>query len=52
MQLEEEEELSLGTSHWEVLPVLRDFVILSQLQQFLRNELILWDAEGHQVTDL
>lgn len=36
----------LDPVHWEMLPVLRDFLVLPQ------EELVLWDTEGHQGTDM
>lgn len=41
MQLEREEELALDTRYGEMLPALRDFLILSKVQHFLEKELIL-----------
>lgn len=36
----------LDPVHWDMLPVLRDFLVLPQ------EELVLWDTEGHQGTDM
>lgn len=40
VQLQGEGELVLGPMHWEMLPVLMDFLMLSKVQPFLRKELI------------